>query len=203
MNAYKFGDNIYLPIFKCASSFYADIFCNKLKWETISVKDINWDKHYVFSHLINPATRHLKGLVEALIQYNLQDLVDDERFNILLGHCVFDIHSYPIVNTFGESNCRKIDWVLLDSPVSANVLTNKLLKNIGVDIELNSFPKINQSSNLEKILFEKIEKIRKNCTSIYGFYLRDFYLYKDVVSNFNYTSDSWNQITWLKNGSNL
>jgi hypothetical protein len=187
MKAYRHDNLIYIPITKQASTTYTYLFANKLKWEEIQTDIINWDNDVVFAHLIHPYERHLKGTAEALIKYDLLDLLDNPKFSLLWDTAVFDLHSYPLFISFGD-NINKINWILLDHPtISGNDLTVNFLNNHRVDISKNDILILNKSDNKRKRLIEKLKQLRQGhkLGSLTYFYDNDIVLYNKVLIKTN------------------
>lgn len=153
MEAYKFNHLVYIPITKHASTSYIHLFRDILSWQEIQTDEIDWTADHVFAHLLHPYTRHLKGITECILKYNLGELLDNNNFLKLLGTAVFDLHSYPLATAFGDK-LYKIDWILLDHHIyTSDYITLKFLNQHGVDID--RIPRLNSSRPEEKILLEK------------------------------------------------
>jgi hypothetical protein len=205
MIAYRFKNLVYVPITKHASTSYSELFSKKLKWEEVQTDSINWDCDKVFAHIIHPYTRHLKGIAQCLYKYNIMDIVNDHRFIKLLGTAVFDLHSYPLAESFGDK-IYKIDWLLLDHhEVNGNYITTKFLQNYGIDITEKDIPTLNESSIVLKQTTDRIKSIRDQqdlTGTLTYFYDRDVVLYNRV---YQYTSVcdldfcTWDQCSWLTN----
>lgn len=206
MKIYRHKNLVYLPITKHASTSYTELFANRLNWKSSYSDLIDWETDYVFSHLLHPYTRHLKGITTCIQKYNLYDLVDNEKFLTLLGTAVFDLHSYPLSPALGE-NRFKIDWLLLDHPdVSGDYLTVKLLDSHGIKISPDLIPKMNVSNNNnDRDLLDKIRNIRDQndlTGTLTYFYEQDMVLYGLVNESTKFCEIdnlSWNECSWLTN----
>jgi hypothetical protein len=206
MLAYRHNHLVYIPITKHASTSYSELFGNILNWSTIQTDSINWEVDHVFAHLINPYTRHLKGITECLKKYDLRELVHHEKFLTLLGTAVFDLHSYPLAPAFGQ-NFYKVDWLLLDHhTVSGDYLTVKFLKSQGIDIVESDIPKLYATHYPnDKQLLDKISEIRDQndlTGTLTYFYEQDVILY-GLVNQYTRFCEidnlSWQQCSWLNN----
>lgn len=207
MLAYRFNHLVYIPITKHASTSYTELFVNQLNWIPIQTDSIDWNNDHVFAHLLHPYTRHLKGITECLIKYHLMDLVNDERFLTLLGTAVFDLHSYPLANVFGE-NLYKIDWLMLDhGDVSGDCLTVKLLNSYGINIAESDVLKLHRHTenvNKTKVL-DRIKEIRDQhdlTGTLTYFYDQDVVLYGLVNQHTRFCEINnlpWDQCSWLNN----
>lgn len=205
MNAYRFNQLVYIPISKQASSSYTELFARQLNWQPIQTDSIDWKADHVFSHLLHPYTRHLKGITECLIKYNLMDLVDNEKFLTLLGTAVFDLHSYPLATVFGE-HVYDIDWLLLDhDKISGDYLTVKFLENQGINIAESDIPKLGKSFAHATNLLNRISELRdrNNLTgTLTYFYDQDVVLY-GLVNQYTKFGEieniPWAECSWLNN----
>jgi hypothetical protein len=205
MDAYRFNNLVYIPITKHASSSYIELFRNQLNWEPIQTDEIDWANNHVFSHLLHPYTRHLKGITECIQKYDLTELLDNKKFLTLLGTAVFDLHSYPLSTVFGEQ-LYKIDWLLLDHPqISGDYLTVKFLEHHGIKIFEGDIPKLHKAHNAQTKLLDKISEIRdqKDLTgTLTYFYDRDVVLYALVNQHTRFCEINnmpWKECSWLTN----
>jgi hypothetical protein len=205
MDAYRFNNLVYIPITKHASQTYVGLFRDVLGWTCVQTDTIDWQQDHVFAHLIHPYDRHLKGTVEALRHYQFEKLVDDEKFLLLLGTAVFDLHSYPLYQALGDQ-VNKIDWLLLDHPkFSGNYITCKFLQAQGIDIKESDIPMINTSSDYEIGLQNRVKQIRdKNdlTGTLTYFYEQDVLLYNQVNQRTVFAelnNWSWDRCSWLTN----
>jgi hypothetical protein len=206
---YRHKNLVYIPITKHASSTYTDLFQNKLGWEKTQSNFIDWDKDHVFSHIIHPYERHLKGTVEAIIKYGIRELVDHPKFSKLLTTAVFDLHSYPLTCTFGIERMFKIDWLLLDHPkYSGNAITAKFLQSNGIDISESDIPNIHESDGYKKKLTERIRQIREESDvtgTLTYFYENDVVIYSKIDQHtklMNMEKKDWSEISWLTHNKN-
>ena len=71
MEAFRYNNLVYIPITKHASTSYRHLFRDVLHWQEIQSDEINWTVDHVFAHLLHPYTRHLKGITECILKYNL------------------------------------------------------------------------------------------------------------------------------------
>jgi len=206
MEAFRFNNLVYIPITKHASTSYRHLFRDILSWQEIQTDEIDWAQDHVFAHLLHPYTRHLKGITECVAKYNLLSLVDNDNFLKLLGTAVFDLHSYPLSVAFGDW-LYKIDWILLDHHLyDADYLTLTFLQQHGISVDV--IPKLNTSYPDQKILLEKIKKIRDDndlTGTLTYFYEQDVVLYDRVNRYSKYhelnNNQSWDECSWLTNYS--
>lgn len=204
---------VYIPITKCASTTYIKFFQECLGWESIDSDTIDWENDHVFSHIIHPAERHLKGTATALLNLGISDLIDHPQFSKLFATAVFDLHSYPYTATFGLEHAYKIDWLPLDHhSVSGNRFTKKFLQDNGVNTEGIDIPSLNVSHPGSKKLVEKLRNLRgtpdqdqfKNGMVSY-FYENDLVLYYRVMTKltvWQIDNWSWDKCSWLADKEN-
>ena len=204
MQALRYQHLVYIPITKHASTTYQEFFRNRLGWQSITVRDINWGKDHVFAHIINPLDRHIKGTAEFLWQHYLEDLIDDPKFCKLLSTAVFDLHSYPLVALFGIERMYQIDWLMLDHPrVPGNKVTSRFLQNQGINVQAEDIPKINFSRRKKRIFIDKLKQIRDSLdmTKTLGhFYALDLEVYDAVNQNTAFGEIDnwpWEKVSWL------
>ena len=206
MLAYRHNQLVYIPISKHASTSYRNLFRYQLGWTEIQTDTIDWADDHVFSHIIDPYERHLKGTAEAMSQYNITDLIDDPRFLPLWTTAIFDIHSYPLFISFGE-NINKIDWLVLDHPtVSGNKITVKFLNDHGINISESDIGIENSSSKTKKQLLEKLRELknknRAKFSTLTYFYDTDGVVYSKVMARTKFDCIDrlpWSQLSWLAN----
>lgn len=208
MLVFRCKNLVYIPITKCASTTYIKFFRDELNWESIDSHTIDWENDHVFSHIIHPAERHIKGSATALFNLGIEDLVDHPKFSKLFATAVFDLHSYPYTATFGLEHAYKIDWLPLDhANVSGDQFTKKLLQENGVDTTGIDIPQLNTSNVVTKELIKKLRSVRgipdsdqwKNGMVSY-FYENDLVLYYRVMNRltaWQIDNWSWDKCSWL------
>lgn len=177
---------VYVPMLKCASTYYSNMF-RANKWKIISFDEIDWDLNFVFSFIMDPYRRHIKGLVEDLFwlkeKYNLNLEIFPDFFWELAP--VLGIHSLGY-NQVYEENCKKIFWIPLDIEKSSKEILDEIFKDHKVSWNWD-FSVWNNPSNLDQlILFEKIYQLfdgpGKDWFNIT--HRADVLLYQQAVSNF-------------------
>jgi hypothetical protein len=119
MKVLRHQDLFFIPVPKCASTYYLDLFENQLGWEESSLDQINFDQDLAFGTLMHPVTRCLKGQAQWLWQVVrqldcFQTLHFDEYFKIITEDLLIpDLHSLPYNITFGKY-LDKIHWIPMD-----------------------------------------------------------------------------------------
>lgn len=114
----RYGDLVYARNLKCASSYFYGNLTVNYGWTPISYEDIDWQRDHVFSHIMDPVRRNLKGKLEYLKMTNLASLLLDPAFlTFMRDICFFDEHSISYHDTFVD-RCDLIDWIPLGEPPS-------------------------------------------------------------------------------------
>ena len=135
VETYRQGRLVYVRNFKCASTFFSNVF-ESAGWNRILYSNIDWDQDHVFSHIREPIYRRSLGLVEwATACGLLEELVNDPRISQLLRTAPGLSDYMPYLDYFG-STAWKIDWIPLTGTVEQNIqITKKLLESHGVIID--------------------------------------------------------------------
>lgn len=120
MRVYRNQNLVYIPLAKIASSSYSQHF-QDLGWAQSSACHIDWTKDHVFAHIINPVSRHVKGIAECLVQRRLDKICEnDQLFPLICTHTGLDVHTYTLHQMLG-SRINDIDWLALDHPKSVEI----------------------------------------------------------------------------------
>lgn len=162
---YAYKNVAYLPVPKCASSSYTHLFRDQLGWQAKQMSNIDLTQIKVFSLILNPFTRRLKGIVESLFNsYHYDEdailtaLENPSLLDFVSKTMIVDNHSTPYSLVF-ESWFDLVHWIPLD------VLTPQRLKKEmltffyqnNVQIELPEIKKLNKSSAKRKLIQKKIQ----------------------------------------------
>lgn len=206
MEALRFNNLVYIPTPKHASQSYKSLFANQLGWKNIESETIDWDSDHVFSHIIHPYSRHIKGTAQLLFQNNLGHLIDHFDFQKIFATAFFDHHSYPLVTMFGTEKAYQIDWIPLDNfLIDGDTMTKSLLRSVGIDNV--DIPKINQANYSVKNLVTRLSKIHSTFNvenSLIYMYDDDLILYSKINENLRFhevNNMPWSECSWLTNYS--
>jgi len=195
-HGYKFKNLVFVPVLKCASTYYIDLFHNQLGWEKIG-DFASLDKDTVFFGVImDPTTRWLKGITEF---FWTSELVDDQIIKrVLSDKCNVGVlapcaHSMPYSITFGQW-LDKINWFPLDFYNESEILNQMslLFQQNGHEINL-PLPalKLNKSSDEKLALLQKIKTYQqqnfKNNTDflfmLHVLFADDLKFYRKLINN--------------------
>jgi len=213
--AYRCNNLVYFRHFKCASSFYLELFSKTLQWTQICIQDINWTEDHVFSYIRNPFNKRITGLAEYVCRIYQEENSKDFNHNTfleLLNHPYFsrmiaktfilDDHSLPIYNILG-TNAELVDWIPIDVDKINHVeLTLKLLASHNINVDLSTVQNISLDQRNVSIGYKKqfIEQLKTE--EIPNLVVTDLdyddILYNHVLSFIDPTKTAWQEITWLK-----
>jgi len=197
---YRHGRLVYLPTLKCASTFYRSLFQFN-QWETQSILDIDWKQDHVFSFIMNPTERRLKGLAEFITMIpDLQGLLEITEIWPKISY--LDFHSTPYSLCY-KNLCHKIDWIPIDHPEFKSEDLVKILlsdNNISLDWSTNDF---HRSTDDKKEIYNKIKVLSGQCSGeVYMSLEDDIILYDNVCRSIQFYEKTWNDISWLRNVRN-
>jgi hypothetical protein len=110
-NALTCGKLVYLRTLKCASTFFWNSFV-RIGWVEILFDEINWQQQQVFSHIMDPGLRRIKGISEYVWMNQTQDrLASDLDYRKFIQQTpVLDTHTVSHYENFGNY-CKQIDWI--------------------------------------------------------------------------------------------
>lgn len=210
MEAWRFGNLVYIVITKHASTSFRSLFRDRLGWTETTHEAIVWNRDKAFAHIMDPVARHAKGTVEYIAQNNMWDILNDPKFETLLATACFDIHSYPISAQISQLDCYRVDWIMMDHPsISCNELTNKFLASHGINIGLDQFPQLNTTAGkvesnkiarekaLEKV--QELQRARNVKENLKYIYHKDIQLYDKIKSRTQWAQSDWKHVSWLNN----
>ena len=117
---YKKHDLVFVPVLKCASTFFDDLFTNRFQgWSTVNLYELDWSDIKVFSVLMDPYRRRLNGIMQILRNiyglHKLESLLDhDHDFANMVSMIPWlDAHSMPYSMMFG-SLIHRIHWIPME-----------------------------------------------------------------------------------------
>jgi len=197
---YRGGPLVYVRTLKCASTYYSEEFLRN-GWTKTSVRDIDWQNDHVFSFIMDPLDRRLKGLAEFISMYPGTEKLLDQDSIFWKKLTSIDMHSVSYHLTYHDY-VRKIDWIPIDSPhYKSEELVIKLCQFYKIDLNL-SYNKKNTSSNAQKLIRQKIKDLTGDGSAeLYLALEKDMFLYHDVCNSISPDSNVWDEISWLKNNS--
>ena len=197
------GPLVYVRTLKCASTFFWNSFI-QFGWEEIAFDKIDWQTQRVFSHIMDPDIRRIKGVTEFLWMNQTQDLVIKsmgyQRF--IRETPMLDIHTMSYYENL-EDRCDQIDWIPLTNSDHQTVadLTSLLLFDHGIKIFDNwAWQHIHTSNAVKKSIVRQVSELldHKHIPRINEYLEKDRELYQRVVDRFNPNGKSWADVSWLR-----
>jgi len=192
---YQYKNVVYVPVLKCANTYYTNFFRDQLGWAQVKLENLNWDEVSAFGLLMNPMTRRVKGIVEVLtIAYAhdyeliLQSLATPNFSKFISSILMLDAHTIPYNLYFGKL-LNKIHWIPME-PFDDEELKNQITcflaaKDINVNIPKNK--RINQSSIDKQKVFTDIQNIFLSTEPVaeLGFmFADDVKFYNNLLNNY-------------------
>ena len=197
------GPLVYVRALKCASTFFWHSFNQKFGWEEIAFDNINWQTQRVFSHIMDPGRRRIKGVTEFIWMHHAQDQLADPAYRTFVQQTpVLDMHTVSYHDNFGD-HCDQIDWIPIanfDHQTVAD-LTSRMLFENGIKVFNNWHWPFEHTSEPEKRLLEQqvAQCLSEVATPAVDKYLhQDWMLYQQVVSRFNSNGRTWAEVSWLR-----
>jgi len=148
---YQYQDLVYIPVAKCASTYYRQLFSDVMGWKAVNLNNVDFDSVNAFGLVMHPITRWIKGITEWITApyYSGDDdwrdrtkqhskmSVDYEKFTInlqlsstqhmLKSVTLGDRHTIPYSITFNK-NLNQINWLPMDYFSSDNEIKISLMK---------------------------------------------------------------------------
>ena len=224
-----FEDFCYIAIRKNASQFFTNYFEKELGWKEVTIHDIDWGHTKVFSHISDPLKRHIKGIAQAIDNDEIiRGIFNHPTYRSIFGHSILDEHCVPLYLTLGK-NVEKIDWILLDSIIPSEILTNKFLSKYNIKNSITKLPSYatirNSGENRTRATRSIIESLidqhsqRDMLNLVYeqdkqlyykvNFHFKNFVEssitkfnlpIQDIINNTDiWNSIHWDEISWLQN----
>jgi len=199
------GPLVYVRTLKCASTFFWKSF-RRFGWVDIAFDQIDWQRQQVFSHIMDPRMRRIKGIAEFVWMNHAQDqLATDPAYRTFVQQTpVLDNHTVSYYENFGD-HCDQIDWIpLIPNAPRQQVadLTSLMLFDHGVKIFKRWQWGEQHASEADK---RQIQKQVVECldsasdTSAVDQYLhQDTVLYQRVLNRFKPDGRTWAEVSWLR-----
>jgi hypothetical protein len=197
---YQYDRLVFLPVPKCGYVYYRTLF-SKLGWKKITFDQVDFDQHIVFSSIMHPLSRYLKGLTEWVWINNLfpkSRTPDDQKyfFKLMSNVLLTDNHTLPYTVVY-KNVIDKINWIPSDNLTdneTKQVMMN-LFKKYHYDISLPMDDPRSHESGPDKLkIYQIIEQIYKskkieelNILHIYMMFANDLKFYRQLVDNFDPT----------------
>jgi len=194
----RYNNLVYLRTLKCASTYYSTLLKNN-GWQCQSATTINWDQDHVFSFIMNPFERRIKGLAELIeITKNYKLLDQDKNFWSMVLY--LDLHSIPVTLALGNL-VKKIDWIPIGHTISNDELFVKLLDHYQIKLNFDN-PPVNkyQASNAKIELYNRIRDLSTPLSAeTFSIVNQDNLLFENVCKSIDSSKQSWPEISWLSN----
>lgn len=201
---YKYQTLVFLPVPKCGYVYYHDLF-TRLGWEKTTLDKIDFDQHVVFTAIMDPMDRYLKGLTEWMwkkIKFNDYNNLEQQElfFGLASDLLITDVHTMPYTVEY-QGIIDKIHWIpsdrLSDNQVKQAMMN--LFKKHNYDIQLPlDEPRLHESGTEKLKLYQAIKNIHSskeqkhfNISLLYIFLAADLKFYRQLVDSFD--------PTWSKN----
>ena len=152
----------WLRVLKNGSSSYAFLF-----------EQLGWEKHDLYKTKIDPASltwfgllrdpnvRHSMGIVQYLMEQQLQACIDEPLCHPLLTSACLDAHSMPITAQIPESIVQRAHWFVIDhNRYNHEDLLRNFLRSH--KFELPKVPRLHTSTEEKKILQQRVEDLKRN-----------------------------------------
>lgn len=160
-HGYRFENLVFVPVPKCASVYYSNMFETQMGWEKVSDFSSMDQSTVFFGVLMDPTTRWLKGLAQFLYYNNF---TDDQTIHKLLNDKKNHIFS-PDIHTMSYSMLLgpwldKGTWFPMDFYNESQIrnLMQQLFQQHGHNIQLPpQSDKIHQSSSKQLELFQRLK----------------------------------------------
>lgn len=164
---YRKDNVVYVPTFKCASTYYTDLVLSQ-GWVKENIWDLDLEKYKAFGLMLHPFTRRLKGIIQLMKKSFSNDfskasnfLLDENNRNFVSQISIMDGHTLPYSFLFG-SKLAQIDWlpmeVYTDDEIKSSIIS--FCKQNGVDIIIpRNDKRSNQSSDDRIKLYDSLKRI--------------------------------------------
>jgi hypothetical protein len=200
---YQQQNVVYVPVMKCANTYYVNLFHDQNKWKPVKLSDLNLDSVHLFGLILHPLTRRIKGIAEVLsrsygFDYKkiLLHLQQPEFATFISSISTLDAHTIPYSLLFGDL-FEKIQWIPMDL-FSDSELQQQIKKITDKHNVTVNFPEVvtrkNQSDTYKIQCFKELEKIYLQTAppaELYKLFSKDLALYHTLIES-NETSNNNN-----------
>lgn len=171
---------------KCGSTYFANIF-EANGWMIESAENIDWQIDHVFSFIMDPYVRHVKGMVEDAIAVGSEKIMI-QNFGKMFWENIpwLGTHSMPISVKFGKL-ADNIDWIPIDIGIpSTEDIVDQLLKTHDEEIDWSIPVDRNESSPYEKEMFKIFAEMLNsaNKAELLNHRCQDYKIYKKTIDKY-------------------
>lgn len=200
------GPLVYVRNLKCASTFFGSSFLSKWRWEPIKWSEINWSTQHVFSHMLDPIERRIKGIAEYIDTYKVNDLFNtNQQFQQFVVNAVaLDEHTLSYHDTFGNL-VYHIDWIPLSGYTHEQTIafTERLLRHYGIrTLHHWDYTSVHRTHPEKKSIEDLVRQLHSDQktwpSSIHWHLDKDVILFNHIKEKFNPAVDTWNETSWLR-----
>jgi hypothetical protein len=114
---YAHNNLLYVPLAKCASSYFMHVFETQLGWKKTYFRDVDFSSVHAFGLVKDPLARRARSLAQFFVtelgEENAELLLSERFRQTLMTVMVGDFHSMPYSTMFG-SYLYKINWIPMD-----------------------------------------------------------------------------------------
>jgi hypothetical protein len=177
---------------KCGSTYFANIF-KANGWLLQNHHDIDWEKDQVFSFIMDPYVRHIKGLVEDAVQMGSEKtMLTQLGVKIWQNLPWLGRHSMPMSVKFGQ-RINNIEWIPIDIGLeSTESIVDSILAHHDIVINWNTPVDKNESTDYEKQLFTQFSNLSNSQEKqiLLRSICRDYDIYNKSVSKYQTPSNA-------------
>jgi hypothetical protein len=200
----------FLPVPKCAFTYYNNLFENTLGWKKINILDLEPGTVCV-GIFEEPITRYLKGITEwvfrkilPVMDYDINKIPPVLLKSVIVG----DLHSISYTTTLGpwldKINCIPM-YQKSDEQIKTHLMSLFATQNHNIKLPIND-QKLNQSSQLKLDLYKLVTQVFEDslisnddeygCRGEYTYLLLspDLKFYHNLLTTFD---PSWQQIKFI------
>ena len=163
INVYCHENLAFLPVMKCASVYYIDLFKNTLGWKKTNILDVE-PGTVCFGIFDEPITRYLKAITEwvwrkilPVWNYDINSIPPVLLKSVIVG----DLHSIPYTMSLGpwldKINCIPM-YQQSDEQIKTHMMNLFATQNHNIKLSIND-QKLNQSDQLKLDVYKLVKQV--------------------------------------------
>jgi len=163
ITAYCYENLAFLPVMKCASVYYIDLFKNTLGWKKTNILDLAPGTVCV-GIFEEPITRYLKAITEwiwrkilPVMNYDINKIPPVLLKSVIVG----DLHSIPYTMSLGpwldKINCIPM-YQQSDEQIKTHMMNLFATQNHNIKLPIND-QKLNQSDQLKLDVYKLVKQV--------------------------------------------
>jgi len=160
---YCYENLAFLPVAKCASTYYIDLFKNTLGWKKTNILDLE-PGTVCFGIFEEPNTRYLKAITQwafekilPVMDYDINKIPPLLLNSVIIG----DLHSVPYTMLLGpwldKINCIPM-YQQSDEQIKTHLMNLFATQNHNIKLPVNN-QKLNQSTQLKLDLYKLVKQL--------------------------------------------